>query len=310
MIDGLIAVWKEQDFTSHDVVAKLRGILRQKKIGHTGTLDPKAEGVLVVGLGSGTKACGLLPKKDKIYRAGIRFGIATDTQDIWGTVQKEEEVQIDREAFCSAIMSFEGIYMQTPPMYSAKKVNGRKLYELARQGKTVERKAVCVTIRWIRVLEFKGTEAIFEVCCSEGTYIRTLCEDIGKKLGVCACMSSLIRLEAGGFGAEQALTLAQIELARDNGTLASHIVSIEKAFSSYPCLVACEGMEKPLLNGNSVSRKVFGGQPDVFSGIYRIRLADGCFVGLYEWSDREQLMVPYKMFCRIGGEHGSPEAKD
>lgn len=302
MIDGLIAVWKERDFTSHDVVAKLRGILHQKKIGHTGTLDPKAEGVLVVGLGAGTRACGLLPDKSKKYRAGIRLGIATDTQDIWGTAVQEEKVCADREAFEKAILSFRGTYLQTPPMYSAKKVNGKKLYELARKGQVIERKPVPVTIHSIDILSVGQDEALFEVCCSEGTYIRTLCEDIGKKLGVSACMNSLTRLEAGGFTEKQALTLDQIEQAKEEGRLDSCIVAVDQALSCYPAAEARTEWEKPLINGNSVEKnalKNFSEKPD---GIYRIYLEKGTFIGLYEWSETRGFFTPYKMFFRAGGE--------
>ena len=205
--NGLIAVWKEQGYTSHDVVAKLRGILHQKKIGHTGTLDPQAKGVLAVGLGLGTKTFDLLPDHWKTYEAEVTFGVQTDTEDIWGTILNTHDVFKTPEEITQAICSFEGTYDQVPPMYSAKKIDGKKLYQLAREGKIVERKAVPVTLKDIQVLSVKDNKARFIVTCSAGTYIRTLCVDIGKKLGCEACMSSLTRVMAGGFSKEQALTL-------------------------------------------------------------------------------------------------------
>ncbi len=189
--NGLIAVWKEQGYTSHDVVAKLRGILHQKKIGHTGTLDPQAKGVLAVGLGLGTKTFDLLPDHWKTYEAEVTFGVQTDTEDIWGTILNTHDVFKTPEEITQAICSFEGTYDQVPPMYSAKKIDGKKLYQLAREGKIVERKAVPVTLKDIQVLSVKDNKARFIVTCSAGTYIRTLCVDIGKKLGCEACMSSL-----------------------------------------------------------------------------------------------------------------------
>jgi len=301
MIDGLIAVWKEQDFTSHDVVAKLRGILHQKKIGHTGTLDPKAEGVLLVGLGIGTRVCDLLPDKTKIYEAEITLGTATDTEDIWGTIEREESVDVAEDAFREAILSFKGTYMQTPPMYSAKKINGQKLYDLARQGKVVERQAVPVTIHEISVHSVAGTKAVFTVECSQGTYIRTLCVDIGKKLGVPACMSRLTRVSAGGFGKEQALTLSQIEQVRDEGRVSEYVIPVDQALGMYPALTVSESYTKPLLNGNAFVPRALNAFWKAQEGLYRVYLEDGTFIGVYEWSAERRLFVPYKIFYRTGG---------
>ncbi len=301
MIDGLIAVWKEQDFTSHDVVAKMRGILRQKKIGHTGTLDPKAEGVLLVGLGIGTRACNLLPDKTKIYEAEITLGMATDTEDIWGTVEKEETVNVTKEAFEEAICSFQGTYMQTPPMYSAKKINGQKLYDLARQGKIVERQAVPVTIHQITVHSVCDNKAVFSVECSQGTYIRTLCVDIGKKLGVPACMSRLTRTSAGGFSRAQALTLSELEQVRGEGRVLEYVIPVEEALSMYPALYVSEEHSKPLLNGNSFAPRALNAPWKKAEGLYRVWLESGIFIGIYEWSDEKRLFIPHKIFYRTGG---------
>ena len=174
-MDGIINVYKEKGFTSHDVVAKLRGILRMKKIGHTGTLDPAAEGVLPVCLGKGTRLCDMLTDKTKTYRAVLLLGKETDTQDTTGAVQAEYPVHVTEEEVREAILSFLGDYMQIPPMYSALKVNGKKLYELARQGKEVEREARPVQILDIQIESIELPRVTFSVSCSKGTYIRTLC---------------------------------------------------------------------------------------------------------------------------------------
>ena len=183
MYNGIINIYKEKGFTSHDVVAKMRGILRQKKIGHTGTLDPDATGVLPVCLGSATKLCDMLTDRDKEYEAVMQLGISTDTQDLSGEVLEECPVTVTEEEVRNAILSFIGDYDQIPPMYSALKVNGKKLYELARAGKEVERQPRAVTIYDITILDMKLPEVTFRVSCSKGTYIRTLCYDIGVKCG-------------------------------------------------------------------------------------------------------------------------------
>ena len=209
-MDGIINVYKEKGFTSHDVVAKLRGILRMKKIGHTGTLDPAAEGVLPVCLGKGTRLCDMLTDKTKTYRAVLLLGQETDTQDTTGVVQAEYPVHVTEEEVRKAIVSFLGDYMQIPPMYSALKVNGKKLYELARQGKEVERQARPVQILDIQIESIDLPRATFFVTCSKGTYIRTLCYDIGRKLGCGGCMESLLRTRVDRVELKDSLTLSQI----------------------------------------------------------------------------------------------------
>ena len=194
MIHGIINVYKEKGFTSHDVVAKLRGIVGQKKIGHTGTLDPDATGVLPVCLGKATKLCDLLTDKDKTYEAVMLLGMTTDTQDVTGRILEEKSTEtLTADKVREVIESFIGDYDQIPPMYSALKVNGKKLYELAREGKVVERKARPVKILDIRIIEMNLPRVRMEVSCSKGTYIRTLCHDIGEQLGCGGCMESLIR---------------------------------------------------------------------------------------------------------------------
>ena len=212
MINGVLNVNKEKGYTSHDVVAKLRGITHQKKIGHTGTLDPAATGVLPVCLGKATKLCDMLTDKDKVYEAVLLLGISTDTQDISGTVLKEQETaDLDESQVEEAILSFRGSYDQIPPMYSALKVNGKKLYELAREGKTVERKPRRVTISEIEILSMELPRARIRVECSKGTYIRTLCHDIGEKLGCGGCMEKLIRTRVDRFTIGDSLRLSEVE---------------------------------------------------------------------------------------------------
>ena len=216
-MNGILNVYKEPGFTSHDVVAKLRGICKQKKIGHTGTLDPEASGVLPVCLGNATKLCDLLTDKDKEYRAVLLLGVETDTQDTTGQILAEKEVNAGEEDVRSAILSFVGPYDQIPPMYSALKVNGKKLYELAREGQEVERKARRITIHEIRILEINLPEVKLEVTCSKGTYIRTLCHDIGQKLGCGGCMKELLRTRVERFGLEDSIRLGEIaQLQKEN----------------------------------------------------------------------------------------------
>ena len=212
MVNGILNVYKEKGYTSHDVVAKLRGIVGQKKIGHTGTLDPDAEGVLPVCLGRATKVCDMLTEKNKTYEAVLLLGKETDTQDISGTVLRVGETEgLTQEQVKDCVMSFVGEYDQIPPMYSALKVNGKKLYELAREGKTIERKSRKVEIKEIRILEMALPRVRMEVSCSKGTYIRTLCHDIGEKLGCFGCMESLLRTKVSRFELKSSLKLSEIQ---------------------------------------------------------------------------------------------------
>lgn len=260
-MDGIINVYKERGFTSFDVVAKLRGILRERRIGHTGTLDPDAEGVLPVCVGSATKACELLSDKEKEYEAVLLFGVETDTQDITGRVLRRAPVTASAQEAESALLSFLGTYEQLPPMYSALKVNGRRLYELAREGKTVERQPRPVTIYSLKILEtaFSGEEKTirFLVTCSKGTYIRALCEDAGRKLGCGGCMKSLRRTRVSSFREEESLTLAQIERLRDAGRLAEILLPTDRLFLRYPALAMRAETDRILYNGNKLRREDF-----------------------------------------------------
>ena len=219
MYHGMINVYKEKGFTSHDVVAKLRGICKQKKIGHTGTLDPDAVGVLPVCLGCATRLCDMLTEKDKEYVAVLRLGVTTDTQDITGKVLAEKEVTESVEKVREVISSFEGEQLQIPPMYSALKVNGKKLYELAREGKEIERKARPIVVHEIEILSENMPEFTIRIKCSKGTYIRTICHDIGQKLSCGGAMVSLKRTKVGNFGIEDSYTLSRIEDMAKEGRL-------------------------------------------------------------------------------------------
>ena len=272
MLDGIIVVNKEAGFTSNDVVAKMRGICRQKKVGHTGTLDPDATGVLPVCLGSGTKLCDMLAERDKEYVAELLLGVSTDTQDLSGTVLSERPVEVTEEAAREALMSFVGPYDQVPPMYSALKVNGKKLYELAREGKEVERKARRVEILELEIIEMKLPVIKFRVVCTKGTYIRTLCADAGEKLGCGAAMKSLRRTRVGRFTLAQALTLGELQEIRDKAVqeldeenaaitydrvmleqgLASVLIPTEKAFEECRRLQVLPDADRLLRNGNPI----------------------------------------------------------
>ncbi|MDE7205855.1 MAG: tRNA pseudouridine(55) synthase TruB, partial [Lachnospiraceae bacterium] len=233
MINGIMNIYKEAGFTSHDVVAKLRGIVGQRKIGHTGTLDPDAVGVLPVCFGTATKLCDMMTDKSKEYEVCMRLGVTTDTQDMSGTVLCENEVTADEAAVTSAIMSFVGGYEQIPPMYSALKVNGKRLYELARQGKEIERQPRHVDIPQIRIMEVSVPLARFAVECSKGTYIRALCADIGERLGCGAAMETLKRTRVGTFKIEDAVTLSEVERLMETGDCEKYIIAPDRIFMEY-----------------------------------------------------------------------------
>lgn len=295
MYSGIINVYKEKGYTSHDVVAKLRGILKQKKIGHTGTLDPQAEGVLPVCLGAGTKLCELLTDKDKEYEALLLLGVSTDTQDITGTVQKRLPVTVSEEEVLQVIGSFVGEYEQIPPMYSAIKIDGKKLYELAREGKEIERKARTVSIVTLSVLSVELPRVRFRVACSKGTYIRTLCHDIGEKLGCGGCMEELVRTRAGSFRLEEAVTLGEIEKKHEEKKLMSSILSVEEVLSEYPVCEVKPHADRLIYNGNPFEQADCANQAPTDIPI-RVRDSGGRFVGLYVYRAEKRAFYPLKMF--------------
>lgn len=319
-MDGIINVYKEPGFTSHDVVAKLRGILHMKKIGHTGTLDPDAQGVLPVCVGRATKLCGMITDWGKTYEAVMLLGRKTDTQDISGNIVEQRRVSVDERMVLEAATSFVGGYEQIPPMYSALKHNGKKLYELARQGIEIERAPRRVNIDFIRInemnLEDEEKTVTFTVSCSKGTYIRTLINDIGEKLGCGACMVKLIRTRVGQFVIDESLTLNQISALVLKGTVEDYIISADELFD-YPKLVVREEYNKLLYNGNRFAADAVCEESEISQGQdyiqdcghsyiqenareyeqgqqYRIYDAIGNFIGIYAY--RESYFVPVKIF--------------
>lgn len=299
MINGIINIYKEAGFTSHDVVAKLRGIVGQRKIGHTGTLDPDAVGVLPVCLGNATKLCDLMTDKSKEYEVCMRLGVMTDTQDLSGTVLAEKEVMADAAAIEAAIMGFVGGYEQIPPMYSAIKVNGKRLYELARQGREVERQPRHVDIPYIRIMEIASPYARFAVGCSKGTYIRALCADIGDRLGCGAAMASLKRTRVGNFKIEDAHTLAQVEAFVKQGDCEKIIIAPDSMFTDYVGAVVKTEAQHALLNGNKLSlrqlefdRKIFFQDGDML----RVYDEKREFKAIYTFVKKEGGFKPFKMF--------------
>ncbi len=303
MYNGILNVYKEAGYTSHDVVAKLRGICKQKKIGHTGTLDPEAVGVLPVCFGSGTKLCDLLTDWDKEYIAVLRLGMVTDTQDITGQVlSKADEdalAKLDEEQVRESILHFLGGYEQTPPMYSALKVSGKKLYELARAGKEVERKPRPVTIRELEILELALPLVRFRVVCSKGTYIRTLCHDIGERLFVGGVMESLVRSRVGCFSIDSALRLSEIERLRDEDKIADVIIKPDAVFAKLRAVTAAGNAERLLLNGNRIPEAFFAQDLPLKDG-EEIRMYDGAgrFYGIYRYQGRARDAKPVKMFLQ------------
>lgn len=295
MINGVINVNKEEDFTSFDVCAKLRGILHIKKIGHTGTLDPKATGVLPVCIGNATKLCDILPDHDKTYIAELLLGQVTDTEDIWGNVLNECEVHLSKEEVISTVLSFIGSYDQIPPMYSALKIDGKKLYELAREGKVVERKPRKITIYSIDILEVNIPTVRFKVSCSKGSYIRSLCRDIGEKLGCGGTMKSLVRSSACGFNIEDSYTLSDIENLVKANTFETIVTSVDKMFPDYERLHVKEESDKYLYNGNKLYSKNFIEDIDTIGNkYYLVYDSKDIFVGIY--LQEEDYLKPYKMF--------------
>lgn len=297
MYNGVINIYKEKGFTSHDVVAKMRGILKQKKIGHTGTLDPEAEGVLPVCLGSATRICDMLTDKEKEYEAVMRLGVETDTQDLTGTIIKEMPVTVSEKEVSDVMQGFVGEYGQIPPMYSALKVNGKRLYELARQGKEVERKPRNITIFSIEVLAVKLPEITFRVRCSKGTYIRTLCHDIGEKLGCGAAMADLKRTQSGQFRAETALTLSALEKLRDEERIEEILIPVDAMFEEYAAVHVPENVVRLVENGNSFyGNRILERRMSGPGEVVRVYDTTGRFYGLYRFQREERKFVPWKMF--------------
>ena len=273
-MNGILIVDKPTDWTSFDVVAKLRGILGTRKLGHSGTLDPMATGVLPVFAGPASKAVDLQTDHTKAYRALVRFGLCTDTGDITGTVLERSDKQVTAQQIKEVLPQFLGVQMQTPPMYSAVKINGTPLYKLARQGVTVERKARQVEIHQMELVEQPDVQDfVLDVDCSKGTYVRTLMEDLGKALGVPATLAGLRRTRAGVFDLDCCYTLEQIQAAKDEGRLEELMVPVDRVFHQLPSIQLSEKAAQRLYHGAVCSRM---SQPE---GRYRLYGPQG-FLGL------------------------------
>lgn len=264
-MNGILLVDKEQDWTSNDVVAKLRGILRERRIGHSGTLDPMATGLLVVFVGRATRAVEFAEAHSKRYLASLRLGTATDTQDILGNVIARKEAHVNDAELLAALERFRGEQEQIPPMYSAVKINGRRLYDIARAGGEVERAARRIRIDRLDFLGRDGEDILLDVECSKGTYIRTLCNDIGALLGCGGCMSALRRVRAGDFSVENAMTLGEVQRLADEGVIESRLLPADSLFADMQKCTASAAAEKKIRCGNAIKTSLPGGKYRVYS---------------------------------------------
>lgn len=272
-MNGILLIDKPPDWTSSDVVAKLRGILHEKRIGHSGTLDPMATGLLVVFVGRATRAVEFAESQEKQYRASLRLGLETDTQDITGTPVSGQPREVSEAELEQVLAAFRGPILQIPPMYSAVKVGGRKLYEIARRGGQVERKPRAVTVSRLEFLGRENGDFLLDVVCSKGTYIRTLCHDIGRALGCGGCMSALRRLRAGCFSLDRAHSLAQVAEAAERGEAESLLLPVDSLFSAGPALTLDRRGEERVRCG--AATPVSGED-----GTYRVYGPDGAFLAL------------------------------
>lgn len=272
MVSGILVIDKPAGWTSMDVCAKLRGIFHEKRVGHGGTLDPMATGVLPVFIGRATRAVEFAEKPDKEYIAALKLGVITNTQDTSGEVLEERPVQVSREQLEAVLERFRGDILQVPPMYSAIKINGKKLYELARKGREVERPARPVTIKALEIVEQQGKDLyMIRVRCTKGTYIRTLCHDIGQALGCGGCMASLRRTMAAGFTLERAHTLEDVQAAPDPTAL---LLPVDSLFRDWARLMVSAGVEKKIRNGMTAVL------PGLIPGEYRVYSQDEIFLAL------------------------------
>lgn len=275
MANGILILDKPEGWTSQDVVSKLRGVLHERRVGHGGTLDPMATGVLPVFVGRATRAVEFFEHAEKSYEATLLLGVTTDTQDTTGTTVETRPVTVDEEKLRAVLSRFTGVQQQLPPMYSAVKIGGKKLYELARAGKEIERKPREITVFSIALLHFENNSARLCIHCSKGTYIRTLCHDIGQALGCGGCMASLRRVQAGAYTLHDAVTLEEILAHSDPQTL---LKPVDSLFSAYPRLTLTAGQEKCVRNGAAFTCKRAEGR-------YRVYSQSGAFLALCEAAD-------------------------
>ena len=272
-MNGILLLDKEQTWTSNDAVVKLKGILHQRRVGHAGTLDPMATGLLVVFAGRATRAVSFAEAARKRYRAALRLGTVTDTQDIWGTVLERHEAGITREKLETVLARFTGEQQQTPPMYSAIRVDGNRLYDIARKGGEVERKARPITVHELKLMGREGEDWLLDVCCSKGTYVRTLCHDIGAALGCGGCMSALRRTAIGAFSVEDAVTIAEAQRLAALGELEKRLLPVDSLFADRPACTAAADEEKRIRCGGEYPT-------DLPAGEYRVYGESGEFLML------------------------------
>ena len=273
-MNGIIIIDKPQEWTSNDVVSRLRRVFNTRRIGHGGTLDPMATGVLPVFVGRATRGVEFFEHAEKVYETTIRFGLTTDTEDITGKTLTETEVSLTREALEAVLPRFRGDILQVPPMYSAIKVNGQKLYDLARKGREVERQPRPITIHELELLEFADNEARLRVRCSKGTYIRTLCKDIGEALGCGGCMAALRRVQAGEYTLEGSIPLRRLlDMSEAGGDVEHLLRPVDTMFASHPKLSLNEKQTRLVKNGNAFAS-------DCKNGTYRVYAPDGEFLAL------------------------------
>nr|WP_302595270.1 tRNA pseudouridine(55) synthase TruB [uncultured Cellulosilyticum sp.] len=296
MLNGIINVYKERGYTSHDVVAKVRGILRERRVGHTGTLDPEAEGVLPLCIGPATKVVPYLTDADKCYEAEVILGVTTTTEDATGEVLETRPVEVTVQQVEEVVKSFIGDYEQIPPMYSAIKVNGIRLYELARKGIVVKRPK-----RQVKIYDCEIIESLVEnkfkirVHCSKGTYIRTLCTDIGEKLGCGAHMGTLLRTKVGHYELKDSLKLAELEAVKANIT--AYIEDLEEIFKELPKCTVKPSLERLLYNGNALKlHAVVAFEESYKQDFIRIYDTKNRFIALYKWDEGKNCLQVEKMF--------------
>lgn len=279
-MNGILCVNKPEGFTSFDMIAKMRGITGVRKMGHAGTLDPMATGVLPLLLGRATKVCDILPDETKRYTAGFRFGLTTDTQDITGMVLSESGKVVRKETLCGILSDFEGDIKQVPPMYSAVQVNGQRLYDLARQGREVEREPRLIHVFGLELLNYdeESRSGLLDVRCSKGTYIRTLIHDLGQRLGTGGILTSLVRTESSGFTLEQCITLEEAQWLASAGTIGERLIPVETVFQNCPVIRLSAVQKRMFLNGVrlDLNRMKHHAEP----GLHSVYGPEGDFLGV------------------------------
>ena len=299
LYNGMINVYKEKGYTSFDVVALMRGIAGQRKVGHAGTLDPNAEGVLPICLGNATRLCDMLTDKQKEYIATFTLGIRTDTLDMTGEILEKRDVVADQNSICEAAASFVGGYNQIPPMFSAKQIDGHRLYDIARAGRDIERKPVWVDISEIEILSVDIPTVRMRVVCGKGTYIRSLCEDIAAKCNDIAVMTDLVRTRVCDFTIETAHTLKQLEAIKNDAGLGGYVVNTDEFLNFYPAVTVLPEFRKLVDNCNPLKKTMLC-EKAWFNDKDKVRVYNDAkeFVGVYEFSKSRYGFYPYKIFPR------------